>query len=189
MTPAEPPMERLVLHPQDPEAALPDPAALARGLAAAGFLDAAAPAAAGAGYPPGPRFMHWLGFLGCSPALPGTGDTGPAAIIHLECRPVPDFLGGDRVRPPRCPGCGKSEPHWPAMVSAWRRQGARAWPCPACGRRSPMTAWNWRRSAGFGRCHMRIDGIAEGLARPGEPFLELLARLSGVEWRYFFYRG
>lgn len=179
---------QLILMPRDPEAVTPQ-AALVQSLSALGFLGEAMTEPDF--YRPGEEFLYLLAFLGCSPVV-SLGEPGATAdfcrIAIPAASAVPQFVAGANVKPPRCPKCGHRFADWQERVAAWEASGESSCPCPACGRTHALPALGWRQSAGFGRSSVRVWGIFEGEAVPGEKLMDALETASGGPWMHFYYR-
>lgn len=182
------PSNLLLLAPLDPFAA-PDRDDLIARLREARFIGDPLPEEGF--HKPGEQFFHHMTFLGCSPVV-SLGEPGITAEVCLvEIPPFdrePRFMAGDNVKAPRCPGCGVEIDAWRAVVEAWRGDPhGYHWHCPRCGHEYEAPALDWRHCAGFGRASVRVWGIFEGEAVPGEPLLSLLWE-SGSDWGHFYLR-
>ena len=143
-------------------------------------------------YKPGEEFLHLLTFLGCSPVVslgePGlTGDE----FCHIEfTSPAeqPVFVAGDNIKVPRCRHCNQRIDDWRGMVEAWKHQGKGEWQCPHCYTITPLHRLKWKQCAGFGRQFIKVWGIFEGEALPGEELINTLFRVYKFEWDYFYVR-
>lgn len=184
------PNNLIILHPADPHAT-PDQHSLRTALRKAGLIGGPMPQG-GNHFRPGDCFLELITFLGCSPVI-SLGEPGATAeVCHVEVpepAPVSRFIAGENLKPPRCPGCGYRSPEGLAIGATWEANPAMLWSCPACGKSHPAPALNWRQSAGFGRTFIRLWGIFEGEAVPGDALLETLEAVSGGTWRYFYFRG
>jgi len=143
-------------------------------------------------YKPGEEFLHLLTFLGCSPVVslgePGlTGDE----FCHIEFTPAaekPLFIAGDNIKVPRCRHCNHRVDDWQQLIDAWKRRGMDEWQCPHCGNTTPLHRLKWKQCAGFGRQFIKVWGIFEGEAVPGEELMNSLRQRSNREWDYFYCR-
>ena len=72
-------------------------------------------------------------------------------------------------------------------LAAWKDQGAGSlWACPDCRHEASPWQFNWRRSAGFGRCFIQINDIFPKEAIPQQQLLDKLNSHYGVSWHYFY---
>ncbi|MCK9531077.1 MAG: hypothetical protein M0R77_11040 [Gammaproteobacteria bacterium] len=180
---------QLVLLPRDPNAA-PNHTPLVRCLADIDFLGDPMPEMNF--YRPGEDFLFLLTFLGCSPVV-SLGEPGVTAdFCRIEVpapSQTPHFFAGTNVKPPRCGKCSHRFEDWHGRVATWQQTGDDACTCPTCGRVQTLPALGWRQSAGFGRSPVRVWGIFEGEAVPGEKLLGALEALGGGPWTHFYYRA
>jgi len=141
---------------------------------------------------PGEEFLYLLTFLGCSPVV-SLGEPGPTADFCRVQIPAAtqhtQFVAGANVKPPRCPKCSHRFEDWQARVTTWRDSGETSCTCPACGHTQPLTTLSWRQSAGFARTLVRVWGIFEGEAVPGEKLMGALETVSGGPWTHLYYRA
>ena len=182
----------LVLYP-DQLATVADEAALIARLRRIGFIADTFNFGNEQHYKPGDEFLFLITFLGCSPvvSLGEPGKTGDEfchiAFMHSE---KARFIGGDNVKPPRCPSCGHRDMQWPQAVSTWQEAPESChWGCPACHHSLPLTELKWRQCAGFGHYFIKIWGIFEGEAVPSEKLMDELQQTTGVRWRYLYYQS
>jgi hypothetical protein len=143
-------------------------------------------------FKPGDELMRHLTFLGCSPvvALGEPGKTGEE-FCHIEFYgPLAEtlFISGRNVKPLRCPVCGHREPNWQPIVDAWKRDRT-PWHCPSCENDISLEQIRWNKSAGFGRFFIKVWGIFESEAVPGDQLLATLKITTNCGWNYFYYRG
>ena len=183
----------LILHPRDAWHAPQCREAAIRSLAATGLIETPPIPELDGHYRAGERFLDHITFLGCSPviALEAPGAAGEMCLVEV---PVPlaepKFLAGVNAKLPRCPACRYRIERWETIVEAWEADsGSHRWHCPVCGRHHAVPELDWRQSAGFARFFIRISGIFEGEAVPGEALLRSLGDAAGADFTYFYYRG
>jgi hypothetical protein len=181
-------IHQLILHPRD-LAAAPERAAQVQCLSALDFVGEAMDEPGF--HRPGEEFLYLLTFLGCSPVV-SLGEPGPTAdfcrIEVAASEETPRFVAGANVKPPRCPACGHRFDDWQERVAIWNSTGSADTVCPACSTAHALPTLRWRQSAGFGRCMVRVWGIFEGEAVPGEKLMAALETLTGGPWTYFYFR-
>lgn len=133
----------------------------------------------------GSAFPRLVTFLGCSPALGLNGNQfGSECYVEIQrATPSPVFVHGERLRAPRCPHCGGLTPGIQLPKSALDELV-----CRRCGRRSPLCAFGWRRSACCARVWVAIRNVAEGEVVPTDRLLDLLSAVSGLPWDYCYVR-
>lgn len=66
------------------------------------------------------------------------------------------------------------------------RDPGRQIPCPACGSRHPLWAWDWKGSAGCGRSFLWVEEVFPGEAEPTPTFQAALTSLTASPWRHFY---
>lgn len=60
--------------------------------------------------------------------------------------------------------------------------------CPHCKTTSYIAKLDWRRKAGFSRFFIEISNVFESEAVPSDSLLEMLERMTGQAWDYFYWR-
>lgn len=168
---------KLVLYPADPESGA-DVDTLETALLQVAFIGRPVDAAEGKRFRPGERFVELLRF---DPPRPAQRYT----VAVSEQRDEVDFLGGSNVKAPSCP-CGTVFHDWNERVDAWRETKS-DWHCGGCGTDAQPWAFDWGRSAGFGRCNVDIHGVELGDAVPSDDLLRSLGDASGSRWDYFYF--
>ncbi len=143
-------------------------------------------------YRPGDEFMMLITFMGCSPMI-FSGDTseGGEQYCHIAIEgplQAPQYIVGDNIKVPRCPGCGHRFDDWNALLDEWQGNPDKEINCPGCGENYPVTNLRWRKCTGFGRFFIKVWGIFESEAVPSPNLLSLLKKVSGVEWQHFYIR-
>jgi len=138
----------------------------------------------------GERFLDLIAFMGCSPDIrlePGDNDA-PFCSIHLLPRTAEvEFHCGEQVHAPRCPGCRTPVNNWQSDINSWRNNGSDSlWICQGCRHQSYPWQFNWRKSAGFGRCFIEINNIFPKEAIPQQQLIDTLNSHYGVSWHYFY---
>lgn len=181
----------LYLHPHEPNA-IADAATLVAALRTVGFIADAFDFHGAQHYKPGAEFLHLLTFLGCSPvvSLGEPGLTGEE-FCHIEftaASTTPHFVAGQNVKAPRCRHCNQRIDEWAALFKEWPHHATEEWHCPSCGKSTPLHRLKWKQCAGFACQFIKVWGIFEGEAVPGEELLNVLRQVSGGEWDYFYYR-
>lgn len=182
----------LYLHPRDPHIEV-DTRALTEALHDIGLIAEPFLFQGTEHFKPGEEFLHLLTFLGCSPVVslgePGlTGDE----FCHIEFTTVtaePRFISGDNIKVPRCRHCNHRIDDWTTLLDTWRSDGTDQWYCPSCGKVTPLHRLKWKQCAGFGRQFIKVWGIFEGEAVPGEELMNALRTATHQEWDYFYVRS
>jgi len=134
----------------------------------------------------GDRFLQYVSFMGCAPALefrptdPGAPDWSGFTFISV----TPAFasercLVDTQMARPRCPHCGKR--HVMNNVTP-----CDSLTCPVCGQVSRLNAWDFRE---FGACARQFISIANVYPKesiPTETLLQHLYEKTQIHWRYFY---
>lgn len=184
----------LILAPSDLDAPLPEQAQLIEALTQFKFLGEAIDVNGETHYRPGEDYLRHVTYLGCSPviAMGELGATGDE-FCHIEFIYSPDnaqFLSGDNMRPPRCPGCNYVIEEWPSLVEDWSSDKTNyQWRCPMCGREYQLQQLNWRQRAGLGHLMIKIYGVFESEAVPSDWLMAELNKLTQGKWDYFYIRN
>ncbi len=145
-------------------------------------------------YKPGEEFLHLITFLGCSPvvSLGEVGTTGDE-FAHVQFSgptSKAQFIGGENIKPIRCSQCGERDTTWREQLSQWLQQGEDGeWSCPHCNTKTPLTKIKWRKAAGLGHFFIKVWGVFENEAVPGDKLLQVIRESSNSSWSYFYYRG
>ena len=145
-------------------------------------------------YKPGDEYLHQITFLGCSPvvSLGEVGKTGEE-FAHIEFEgPFQQvkFAGGINIKPLKCVKCGHRDTNWQQQLPQWLEQGEDGyWSCPECEEKRQLTDINWRKCAGLGQFFIKVWGIFESEAVPGDLLKRVLRETTQCEWSYFYYRG
>ena len=141
-------------------------------------------------YLTGEHFLDLIAFMGCSPAIQiePDDDSQPFCYLRLLCGAKSvEFHSGDQTSTPRCPHCRAPVNNWESKINTWLEHGARAaWSCGACQHKAEPWQYNWRKSAGFGRCFIEINNIFPKEAKPQQHLLDTLNSHYGVGWHYFY---
>lgn len=192
------PVHKLVLLPRDPLAAPPDPDALQRTLRDCGLVGPARSCAGHDFFPTGEHFLQLVSFLGCSPAIeldppddPAqlAADLDTAAFCHVTLPAYAQCVlrADPATRPPRCPACRQVVDDWETIIADWQGDACMSqWRCSACGSIQDVTQLEFRRTAGFGRVFVDINGIFPAEAVPVDALLARLAALTGSPWQHIY---
>jgi hypothetical protein len=138
----------------------------------------------------GERFLELVAFMGCAPDIrlePGADNQSFCHIRLLAQTDTVEFHGGNHTHKPRCPQCRYPVNDWQDKISQWLETANGAeWLCENCRHRASPWEYNWRRSAGFGRCFIEISNIYPKEAIPQQQLLDTLESRYGVRWHYFY---
>lgn len=140
-------------------------------------------------YLPGLEFMTLISFLGCSPSVSmAEADDhqapNPYFIEITDCGESIVAICGALRTAPRCPKCKHVVTDWNDALATTNTELF----CAQCGFHSPLSGWDWRHQAGFGRQWINIWGVHEGEAVPSEKLMDSLRKLNGGVWNYAWCR-
>ena len=133
----------------------------------------------------GEKFLDHISFMGCSPniKLENENDDGKFTFIRITTTESISALTSKHSFSPHCPHCKKPEKNWRELLEENQIQ------CSHCHQTSDAWQYNWRKSAGFGRCFIEITDIYPKEAVPQPSFLESLQENFHVPWAYFFFHA
>ena len=131
----------------------------------------------------GEKFLDHISFMGCSPniKLENENGDGKFTFIRVTTTETITALTGKHSFAPHCPHCKKPEKNWRELLEDNQLV------CSQCQTTSDAWLYNWRKSAGFGRCFIEITDIYPKEAIPQPSLLDSLEKSFGVSWGYFFY--
>jgi hypothetical protein len=178
----------LVLCPDEPRWTLPENHSLEEFLQSIQLIGA--PLDGDRKFLAGDRFLELIALLGCSPGIrlePGE-DKLPFSYVRLLPRTdAIEFHSSTHTHAPRCPQCRSPVTDWKSEISNWQQHGTEIpWTCTACGLTAEPWQYNWRKSAGFGRCFIEISNIFPKEAIPQQQLLDALHSHYSVSWHYFY---
>lgn len=133
----------------------------------------------------GENFLDQISFMGCSPniKLENENNDGEFTFIRITTTETITALTGKHSFSPHCPQCKKPEKNWRELLKDNQLT------CSHCQQVSNAWLFNWRKSAGFGRCFIEITDIYPKEAIPQALLLELLEDRLRVSWEYFFFHA
>ena len=138
----------------------------------------------------GEKFLELVAFLGCSPDIklePGDKNQSFCRIHVQTGAEEVEFHCGEHTHAPRCTQCRSPVNNWQNEITTWRENGAGfLWTCESCKHQAAPWQYNWRKSAGFGKCFIEINDIFPKEAIPQQHLLDTLNSHYGVGWNYFF---
>lgn len=137
----------------------------------------------------GERFLDLIALMGCSPQIRlEPEDKQPYCHVRLISGSASiEFHSGRHTHAPRCPNCRVAVSNWKSRINHWLDSEAESpWSCEACGHHAEPWNYNWRRSAGFGRCFIEISNIFPKEAKPQQQLLDTLNSHYGARWQYFY---
>jgi hypothetical protein len=183
----------LVICPEDPEHPPPSIDHLTSSLNSVGLTGKAI---IQDGYTPkqqymaGERFLDLIAFLGCSPNIKLEPDEDHQSFCHINIVVNQGegilFRPGRQTTPPRCPSCRKPLKNWRELISPGALPDELEWRCPDCGQYARPWQYDWRKTAGFGRCFIEITDIYPKEALPQSSLLDALMQEYSIDWTWFY---
>ncbi len=132
----------------------------------------------------GEHFLALVTFLGCSPQISLTDDAAangqPVCRIRLHDFEVVRLLESRPAQALRCAACRTPQPR-PSVLNH-----DLVLTCSKCGEASPLSSYDWRRTAAFGRFFVEIENVFPHEAVPADKLMSMLGTLSGSRWDYFY---
>jgi hypothetical protein len=184
---------RLVIVPRDKDYAPENHQAIVRALAELEFIGGSYPGNQGERrFLIGERFLNYLTFLGCSPAI----EIAPPAddgedFCHVVISPIHEqvqFCADAAGKGPRCPHCRYEERDWQSLARQYQAQAQQEYVCPRCQQMTPITELNWHKSAVMARVFISIFSVFPNEAVLADKVLQQLEQATGTGWRYFYSR-
>ena len=137
----------------------------------------------------GERFLQYLSFMGCAPALefkpkdPDSPDWAAFTYVSftLPLR-LPRCYIDTMMAKPRCPHCGKRH----ACSAQMLTQTSELLVCPKCQQSATLEQWDWREYGGCAQQFISIVNVYPKEAIPTESLLQDLFALTHLHWRYFY---
>jgi hypothetical protein len=183
----------LVLCPDDPRYSPPSIEHLASCLTSVGLTGQAI----GQGiytrkhqYMTGEKFLELIAFLGCSPNIKLEPEKEHQSFCHINIVMNQGesilFRQGTQTTPPRCPKCRKPLRSWRSLIPPGELNDAVKWQCPDCSQNSTPWQFDWRKTAGFGRCFIEITDIYPKEALPQLTLLDTLKEHYATSWTWFY---
>lgn len=130
----------------------------------------------------GDRFIDYLTFLGCSPAIALSPEDGESfCFIRLTQPAAQDVLYyGNNTRAPHCRRCKQAKENWQEIE---RNKDDF---CHQCGADEWHKNLVWRRTGALSRLTVEVMHIYPHEAVPSPLLLDILKQASEVEWAYAY---
>ncbi len=182
-------MPKLVFVAKDPEyipSSIPD---IVSALQQAGFLGKkwqSPSSVSGERYLIGDSFLSLVTFLGCAPAIklePVAEQPGSTEFCHVEIEETKtsvEFIRGSDFLISRCPHCRQRHANWETIPETL------LYSCDKCNIESHLSEYDWKNTAGCGRFFISLHGIYPQEAIPTSHLLQVLEKISGTAWTYFY---
>ena len=182
-------MPQLVFHAKNPEYIPESVPHIIKALRDVGFIGEkwqSPEAVMGERYIIGESFLSLVTFMGCAPAIelePLTAEPESTEFCHIEIEDIKsnvEFVRGSENVISRCPHCRQRHADWKVIPENL------SYACDKCKVESHISEYDWKNTAGIGRFFIHIHGIYPQEALPTSSLLEMLEKISGIEWTYFY---
>jgi hypothetical protein len=134
------------------------------------------------GFYTGSRFLDYIAYLGCSPAIQFEPGTGKSEFCHIKLHHYHRahlILSKKQAKAPHCPHCRKPLAHWHETTTSGIK-------CNHCHTPHTLDQLNWRKMAGYARLFIEITDIFPKEAIPQQLLLDKLVEITDKEWQYFY---
>ena len=131
----------------------------------------------------GERFLDYIAYMGCSPAIQfeasATGENFCQVIIH-HYDAAKLIVSQTQARDPHCPNCNKPVKDWLANKTEETIS------CRQCNTTANIAEFNWRKMAGYSRVFIEITDVFPKEAIPQQILLDKLTGICKTDWLYFY---
>lgn len=138
-------------------------------------------------YYTGDKFLDYIAYMGCSPAIQfeastdNKGNNRDFCFVKIHNYDSARLIYSQKqATAPHCPGCKKPVKNWQDSKTDSTIH------CDQCNTTSNIEAFNWRKMAGFARLFIEITDIFPREAIPQQLLLDKLAGITGTDWLYFY---
>lgn len=134
-------------------------------------------------YLTGDKFLEYIAYLGCSPAIqfePGTNDE---PYCHINIHHLASALliySKTQSGTPLCPVCKKP------LKNRLTDQSTSTITCRQCHSTLCFDQLNWRKMAGYAQLFIEVTDIFPKEAIPQPLLLDKLAAITSTDWQYFY---
>lgn len=176
------PVSRLIFHPVNAQNSV-DRNQLIDCLIKLGFIDSQP--VQNNHYLAGEQFLTQITFLGCSPNinLTPTENEEHCYISILENSGIARCPGYTQNAKPKCPHCTRRLANWPTHNFKLNDDTCT---CDKCGENSLFSELIWKHESAYTRSGFQVAHIYPHEAVPGDPFLQQLSQLTGIDWNYCY---
>lgn len=131
----------------------------------------------------GERFLDFIAYMGCSPAIQFDASENNAEFCHIKLHRYETaklIVSQKQSRAPHCPNCNKPVKNWlPGKTEETIR-------CDQCNTTASIGDFNWRKMAGYARVFIEITDIFPKEAIPQQALLDKLNTICKTDWSYFY---
>ena len=131
----------------------------------------------------GKRYLDYITYLGCSPAIQFEPDETSDSFCHVKIHHYDNaelVVSQIQARAPHCPNCNKPVKNWA------HNKTEETIDCELCNTTSNIGEFNWRKMAGYARVFIEITDIFPKEAIPQQILLDELNQMCTTDWSYFY---
>ena len=131
----------------------------------------------------GERFLDYVAYLGCSPTIQFEASETSNKFCHIKIHQHDHaklIVSQMQPRAPHCPNCSKPVKSWLDTKTAETIH------CGSCNTTAHISAFNWRKMAGYAQLFIEITDIFPKEAIPQQVFLDKLSDVFNTKWLYFY---
>lgn len=180
---------QLIFYPDQPGWCPAQPDVLPMALDALGVIGACCNQTAEQRYLIGPRFLQYLTFMGCAPAVQFEPQADvPFIHWHLSpCLAQPRWVIDMQQAQPKCGHCRSRMANWREQL-AFQPDSLEAAQlvCSNCQSSNHLPELDWRNGAGYARQFISVLNIYPKEALPTDALLQGLQQQTGIRWKYFY---
>ena len=134
-------------------------------------------------YLTGNRFLEYIAYMGCSPAIQFEADEDNKNFCHIKIHQYESaqlIVSDKQARAPHCPNCSQSVKNWQT------KQSDSSILCDRCNTKSTIEKFDWRKMAGYAQLFIEVTDIFPKEAIPQQLLLNNLSDITDVDWQYFY---
>lgn len=131
----------------------------------------------------GKRYLDYIAYMGCSPAIQFEADESSNNFCHVKIHHYDKaklIVSQIQARSPHCPNCSKPVKDW------LNNRTEETINCSLCNTAANIAEFNWRKMAGYARVFIEITDIFPKEAVPQQILLDELSRVCEIDWSYFY---
>ena len=131
----------------------------------------------------GDKFLDYIAYMGCAPTIQFEANEVNDKFCYIKIHHHKTAKLISNTKPsasPHCPHCKKTVKNWQDTRTTTTIK------CDQCETTSNIEDFNWRKMAGYARLFIEITDIFPKEAIPQQILLDKLAKLTDIEWQYFY---
>ncbi len=134
-------------------------------------------------YYAGARFLDYIAYMGCSPAIQFEASDISNNFCHIKIHQYDSaklIVSRIQTRAPHCPHCRKPVKNWLNTKTEITIR------CDLCNTTANIGDFNWRKMAGYAQLFIEITDIFPKEAIPQQILLDKLGEIFDTDWQYFY---